>query len=491
MQFVILKSNIKKLELIDVILVLNWLISCFITILISINWLQNQYYFPFVIQLGITIIVAFLNGHDPMERLWALNFGNLYYYYFVSCYTGLVCPLRLIFHKEFNLINPYFARKKKEVEYYNIKASVTLLKSSIFIIYTFLGFSIGNINTLPFKLLFAAETLNFFIVTYIRFESITKSVGFFTTCCLALDISSFFLLFFIRDNFFFFNLIVQYIVIVIGNRIIFKRNLKGLLFKSVINTLFRFQSIILVIFAMQVQSGLINENSNYKYIWQFIDTSPKAKLTHKLNVVKNVIAEKMVRECKEEKIVQECKEDKISNALGSCVYANKLLIPSTLDKGCLFTDIIQKTKETTKGNRILLVVSYLSFLVSYIVVIMYPLFMQLEGFIVGYLLYTYKITFVALLISGRCCIPFAKFAYYSRFMCKVSSRLIGLNIDSIKRMRIILDSDIRFDKLCNLNVIEKILPSQLFKIIAEYDKECVLNLKCYKCPCLESSENKE
>lgn len=107
----------------------------------------------------------------------------------------LIQPLQLITNKEFNIIDSYFIRKHKEIICFSVHAGQVFIKSFFLILYTLLGFSIGDLNTYYFILLFATETVNIFIVVYVGGRSITKSIGLLKTFLFALDISGFFLLF--------------------------------------------------------------------------------------------------------------------------------------------------------------------------------------------------------------------------------------------------------------------------------------------------------
>ena len=462
-------------------MIICWIISSVNLSIITINWLLQGYYIPADFNIIVTITIGIFNGRDFLD----LFYPNYYspFFYIKSAINGLIVqPLQLITSKEFNLTDPYFARKNKEIAWFFVRDAEVFIKILFFFLYTSLGFDIGNVNTYPFILLFAAETINCFLMIYVALRTITKSIGILKTFVITSDVSGFLLLFYTIDYFLVLILIFRFALICIGNKIISKDIPIGLLLKrSTINMLFHFNYLFGIMFAFQDKDGLFHENSKYVYIWQFINTSKNIELRVKLDVVKNVIAGKLIRDCQPLVISNDILEESL------CKYASLLLKHSRLDKVCLITDILCKTKK----SKLLFYTIYSSFIICEIITVLYPIFvLNTNTFLANYFEILYKISLIGLCITIKYCVPFIKFAYYSRFITKLPPHLLELDFTDTRRMTHILNSNIRVQNLCSLGKHLNILPAPIFSIITEYQKEenDVIDLICKKCLELDTDD---
>ena len=458
---------IKNLELVDIILVGCWIISSITSLVISRNWFLEGYYIPFTFNIGITVITMFILNILSKLHGNRSNFTIKDHMYIIC--KSLFGPLKLLYPKKYSVSsNNYFKSKEIEIDCFTVYNGGVIVKSVFFYIYSRF-FDIGNVDTLSFKLLFFTETINIFLAHYIRGRSINKSVGLYLSFSTMIDISILFLLPTIMDYTLLVNLILLYILILMGNMKYLGKNISVVtILHCLSGSLFRVSYINTIIFSHQQKDGIFYEDSEYKCIWNFISIAEGVDLQVKLKIVKDVIAEKIIAQSHisfYDLIVR-----KLSHQL-----ANEFLKVCDTDEGCLITDII-----TILKCKSIYYIMYL-FVISHTIAIIYPIFVfNSKQFLANYFMIVYIISLFGSIITFLKCIPFIKFAYYSRFMTRLPTNLRLYPTDE-NRMKDILSCDIKAIHIKEILIHSNILPNTVCSIIAEYQKEEFIDLRCNEC----------
>lgn len=124
-------NYIKRLELVNIVLVLCWITSSITSLLINRYWFLEKYYLPFIFNISVTIVVAILNianklPHDRSNLL-------LKDYMYIIC-KSLFEPLKLLHSIAYSISSyNYFKYKEIEIDCFTINNLGVMIKSVFFI----------------------------------------------------------------------------------------------------------------------------------------------------------------------------------------------------------------------------------------------------------------------------------------------------------------------------------------------------------------------
>jgi hypothetical protein len=476
-KFILIKKQLQQIELVDALLVLAWIIQSIATLCMSINWWREGYYFLSLVNIIITLVISYASGYDMLDQFYFPNTHRIKHY-IRTTKRGFFSSLRIISPKIFIQKETYFTRKSREIDDFCVTGAEVIVKGILLFVYTHFTSDIGTNNYYPFRLLLLAVTVNYFIIFYISNLAITKEIGLFMTFCATADVAAFFLLFTILDYTLFVNLILQFILVLIGHKVLSPKDKNRVLVRrSIAHSLFRFNLHLFIVFAIQKEDDLFEEGSKYKQVWEFVNCKDRGDFHLKLNIARKVIAEKLIRQCGDTILTEDAP---ITTYIASCAPGRKMLTKRRIDIGFLITDIKYKIERKCILKQILYSIVFSIFMVSNVLTLMYPFINFTSATLMSnYLFVLYKTCIVGICISGKMCFSFAKFAYYSRFMVKVPKTL---KLDS-HRMRNILHSQLRCQDLSILISQLDILLRPIITIIVEYEKEerDVLRLECSEC----------
>lgn len=466
-------SKLKQKELVDVILLICWILLNIATLWITINWSREGYYFLATVNIGMTLFICYISGRNISDNHFMTNRIR---YYIHTTKRGFLLPVKIIYPKEVDPTETYHTRKIKETAQFAVIGAEVIIKIVLLYGYSFV-FDIGN-NYHTFELLVTITTVIYFILFFIFTQSTNRPVGLFVVFYFIADITSFLLLFVVLDYTLFLILMVQFTLILIGDKIFFEtESIKTLISRSLSHSLLKFNFYVFLIFSLQREDNLFTEDNKYELIWKFVNCEERGSLKRKLEIARKVVAEKLISQCGQELFPQGAL---VTNYIASCEPGFKLLTKSRVDTGFLITDIKYKLGKKSLIIQIIFVIAFLVLNIFTITSIIYPILMfESERPMANYLLILYTTSIMGMFISGKICLPFARFAYYSRFMVKAPNNL-KLDYKDYRRMRNILSSDLRVEDVSNLVLELNILPSDIITIIAEYqrDENDVLQLKC-------------